>query len=289
MTVLRKCKILATRLDSNEFAQWVEWELNGYPSSQPIPDYRRLIITYYASFLSVGWRVKKAAIPLHIVPEEHWESFKYIEFRDGIAKADSLARGRGLIAIERPELALVVNGKMYPEMECQNVWSEMSQIEFQQLLSAVRNRILDFSLKVEAENPDAGEAPVNSRPVPMEKLQTLVHNTFYGSVGAVAQNSSHFSQIVDMVVSTQDLARFVAEFETHIDELRLDERQKQRAEAQITTLKAELAGDPDPLIVKQAGRTLRNITEGAIGSLLATAAQPAVWRWIHQMLSALSN
>ena len=28
-TVLRKCKILAARLGSDEFSRWVDWELNG--------------------------------------------------------------------------------------------------------------------------------------------------------------------------------------------------------------------------------------------------------------------
>jgi hypothetical protein len=43
------------------------------------------------------------------------------------------------------------------------------------------------------------------------------------------------------------------------------------------------------MVVRQAGRTLRNIIEGAIGSLAATAAQPAVWHWIQQALSTLSS
>ena len=43
----------------------------------------------------------------------------------------------------------------------------------------------------------------------------------------------------------------------------------------------------DPIIIKQAGRTLRNITEGAIGSLVATAVQPAVWHSISQAMAML--
>ena len=70
-----------------------------------------------------------------------------------------------------------------------------------------------------------------------------------------------------------------------LDELELDDRQKQRAKAQIAILTTECSGELDRAIVYQAGHTLRNITEGAIGSLLATAAQPTVWIWIHQMLS----
>ena len=141
-------------------------------------------------------------------------------------------------------------------------------------------------LKIEAENPDAGEAPPNSEPVPMEKLQPLVHNVFYGSVGSLAQNSEHFSQTVSMGIQPQDLTRLVTDLTKHLDELNLDVRQKQRAEVQIAALKAEIAGSPDSALVGQAGRTLRNITEGAIGSLLATATQPAVWQWIHQTLAS---
>ena len=52
-----------------------------------------------------------------------------------------------------------------------------------------------------------------------------------------------------------------------------------RASAQIAIIEAQATDDePDPVIIKQAGSTLRNITEGAIGSLVATAVQPAVWR-----------
>jgi hypothetical protein len=41
------------------------------------------------------------------------------------------------------------------------------------------------------------------------------------------------------------------------------------------------------MIVEQAGRTLRNITEGAIESLLATAAQPTVWARVSQVTQRL--
>jgi hypothetical protein len=177
---------------------------------------------------------------------------------------------------------------MYPEMQCHSVWGEIGRTEFEQIVSAVKNRILDFALKIEAENPEAGEAPINSHPVPMEKLQPIVHNVFYAPVGSIAQNSEAFSQTASITVQSHDLLKLITELTTHLDELNLEGRQKLRAEAQIATLKAELAGhDPDPAIVTQAGRTLRNITEGAIGSLLATAVQPTVWSWIHQMMAKL--
>jgi hypothetical protein len=78
-------------------------------------------------------------------------------------------------------------------------------------------------------------------------------------------------------IQPHDLTRLVTELTEHLDELNLDGRERQRAEVQIAALKVELAGDPDPAMLRQTGRSLRSITEGAIGSLLATAAtNPAV-------------
>jgi hypothetical protein len=174
---------------------------------------------------------------------------------------------------------------MYPEMDCQAVWAEISVVEFEQLVSAVKSRVLDFALKIETENPNAGEAQPNSQPVPTERLLSLVQNLFYAPVGNIAQNSTNLSQTANIGIQTEDLARLVTEFGNRLGELDLDRPQKQRAEAQIATLKAQLTDEPDPVIVRQAGRTLRNITEGAIGSLLAAAAQPSVWQWVQQTMA----
>ena len=286
-TVLRKCKILAARLGSIEFANWVDWELDGYPSSQEIPAYRRLTTIYYAAFMDVAWRVPKQAVPLQIIPEEFRESYTYIPFTDGIAKATTFTRNGTGAVIQKPDLIWSVQGKMYPRMQCHQVWAEISGIEFEQLISAVKNKILDFSLKIEAENPDAGEAPPNSQPVPVERLQTILHNTFNGPVGNIAQNSEQFSQTATFKISNEDIQKLVAHFDEHLSELDLDQQRTQLAKAQLATLKAQLTVDPDPTILRQAGRSLRKVTEGAIGSLLATSVQdPTLWRGIQSLLDA---
>jgi hypothetical protein len=279
--ILRKCKILAARLGSDKFAKWLEWELGGYPESQPVPPYRRLSITYFASFMNVAWRHPRAPVPLQVIPEQHRKSFQEMEFREGVAKAIPLAEHGAII--QRPELVFALQGKMYPDMDCHGVWGQISGIEFAHLISSIKNRVLDFSLKIEAENPDAGEAPPNTQPVPNDKLQPLVNN-FFGTVGNIAQQSHEVSQVAN--IHPEDIATLVTEFTSHINELSLDLRQKQKAEAQIATLKAQQLTDlPNPAIVQQAGRTLRNVTEGAIASLLATAAQPTIWHTIQRLLA----
>src|ERR1041385_3732451 len=167
--VLRKCKILAARLGSAEFAKWVDWELNGYPASQTVPDYRLIGTRCYASFSNFAWNVGKAAVPIQFIPEQHRSSFTEVEFRDGIVKAVSFSQNGHSITINRPEAIWLLHGKMYPDLGCHGVWLEISATDFKQLVSAVENRILDFVIEIERENPAAGEAEINSNPVPREK------------------------------------------------------------------------------------------------------------------------
>jgi len=118
----------------------------------------------------------------------------------------------------------------------------------------------------------------------------IVYNTMHVgtmSNSPVQQGGVHSAQNQTVTYNPQDLAdltRLVAELTQHLGELQIDARQQLKAEAQIATLKAQLMDEPDAAIVTQAGRTLRNVIEGAIGSLLATAAQPTVWTWVHGVM-----
>jgi hypothetical protein len=113
-----------------------------------------------------------------------------------------------------------------------------------------------------------------------------VQQVFNAPVSNVAQNSRDFAQSVNVGVSTAELKTLVEELVKHLDELHLKPADKKTAEVQIATMTAQLVDEPDPVVIKQVGRTLRNITEGAIGSLIATGAtQPAVWNLIQAILS----
>jgi hypothetical protein len=84
-----------------------------------------------------------------------------------------------------------------------------------------------------------------------------------------------------------DLVRLVREFASHLHELQLDEAAIRKANAQLATIQAQLSDEPNPSIVQQAGRTLRNVTEGAIASLISNAVQPTVWSWVDQITTRL--
>lgn len=131
--VLRKCKILAARLGSDELTRWVDFELDGFPESQPIPEYRRLRINCYASFMNHAWRVNQQIVPVIAVPEKFRGAlYKPVEFRDGLTVAMTFVDKGAMI--EDPHLSMLIqsHGVMFRTLQCVKAWKEISGTEFQQ-------------------------------------------------------------------------------------------------------------------------------------------------------------
>lgn len=154
-----------------------------------------------------------------------------------------------------------------------------------------------YTARINGAGVDAIEGARRRPDQPSANFPSVSYNIVYNTVhvgtinnSPVQQGGVQSTQNQNVTYSAQDIAeltRFVKEVASHMGELQLDAALKRKAEAQLATLQAQLADEPDPVIVKQAGRTLRNILEGAAGSLLATAAQPTVWAWIHQAMQKL--
>ena len=54
------------------------------------------------------------------------------------------------------------------------------------LIDQVRNRILTFSLEIEQQNPDAGEAPPGAPPIPETTVSNIFHNTIIGDHAVIS-------------------------------------------------------------------------------------------------------
>ena len=94
------------------------------------------------------------------------------------------------------------------------------------------------------------------------------------------------TQTISYQTSRDDLERFIAHFRTHGDELGLHDRARKQAEAQVATIEAQLTQDePNPIIVREAGKSLRTIVEGAVGGAVGTAlSNPGLWLQLASML-----
>jgi hypothetical protein len=157
-----------------------------------------------------------------------------------------------------------------------------------------KNLITRFTIptvaRINAQGVDAIEAAKSQPDKTTSIFPSVTYNTInvhhmvsstiqQGGAGATMTTTSY------SVEAVENLGKLVTVFESRLGELNLDEAKERAARTQVATIKVQLADEPDPVIVNQAGRTLRNITEGAIGSLVATAAQPGIWHWVQGVMA----
>lgn len=197
-TLLRKCKILAARLGSSEFKEWVERELDGYRDTKDLPLYRIIRVNSKGHFSGpFGSSLKNADIPLSCFPEEMHEFLGHSYLKESVASLQSLIDScNSGVAQEawNSSFVALVGMRIYEGMNCMEAWKVIPITSIVSAVNTVRNKILDFALEIESEAPDAGEAPVNSRPMAEEKVHQIYNITINGTGHNVATGSSDFSQ-----------------------------------------------------------------------------------------------
>lgn len=183
-TLLRKCKLLAARLGSQQLEEWVLWESNGYPDDVPVPEYRVWPLEVRGHFAGpFGSGIRNAKIPMVCIPERARKHYQKYECRQSIASIETMltkAQG-GTLRVSAGDLAMVLGTKVYEHQNCVEAWAEFGTNQLIEIVNTVRNRILDFSLAVWKEEPTAGE--LNSAATPRleaKKVTQIFNTTVYG-------------------------------------------------------------------------------------------------------------
>ena len=74
-------------------------------------------------------------------------------------------------------------------------------------IDTIRTRVLNFVLDIEAEAPEAGEAPLNSNPLPQDLVQQIFNTNIYGDVQNLANASPGAQQHATYNAQNSDLFR----------------------------------------------------------------------------------
>jgi len=207
-SVLRKCLILAARLNNAPLRAWVEQELNGYPDLEELPDYRQGgSVEVRGNFSGAfGSGLQSAPIPPANVSEEFHENLFSMQFTSGVAEYESLlASGEQMFQVPWPaNVVAALAGQFYENMNCLSAWRVVSRASIEHVLDAVRNRALALALEIEKEAPDAGEGLSGDEPIAQDRVNQIFNTTIQGPVGAFAAGSRDFTQEVRQAVTPGD-------------------------------------------------------------------------------------
>ncbi|MBU4277584.1 MAG: hypothetical protein KKC30_12650 [Proteobacteria bacterium] len=183
-TLLRKCKVLASRLGSKPLEDWLIWESNGYPNHVNVPEYRMWPLAIKGHFSGpLGSGLRNVTVPMRFIPKEVRPSYQSYKCRQSISLVEKALQKTDDKSLRVPtgDLVVALGTNVYNGMNCLQVWAEFSPSHFVELLNSVRNRILDFALAVWKENPKAGD--VDGKPtsiIESSKVTQIFNFTIHG-------------------------------------------------------------------------------------------------------------
>lgn len=203
-TLLRLCKVFGAQADSAELVAWVGHELSGYPTAVGLPDYRVLRVTSKGHFSGpFGSGLRNADIPIYCLPKEFQDTYRQAVVTESVGSLQSTVERTAkdaTLQMPWPTEAVALFGQnMYENMHCIGAWKVISVSSLRGILDAVKTRVLDFTLALQKLHPELMASQNNGAQLasPQELSQTF-NTTIYGSVGAIANASSHVTQNVSV-------------------------------------------------------------------------------------------
>jgi hypothetical protein len=206
--ILRKCKILAARLDHKAFKDWVDQELKGYQSIDNCPEYRVFRnVESVGDFIGLfGSRIKNGPIPSLCLPEDFRENLTTLCFLQSISNIESLIDNASSTILRLPwsaNLIMLIQPEVYENMVCVTAWRMVGVNAVVGIIDTIKTRILEFVLEIERIAPNAGEVKLGQNAVP-EKVVNQIFNECILQVNNEFQlnhNSKNITSLKGVTVS----------------------------------------------------------------------------------------
>lgn len=210
--LLRKVKILASRLDQRTLTVWASNELDGYPDPKYVPIYRgpqqAEVIGLYRLPFTTG--IAELPIPPMAFPVDQRDSwaFKLVYFQP-IAELEELAKADGPLRVSWPANFVAYTNSLIrqgtPGLPVNallvSAYRPASPQQVQGVVDAVRSRLLDLALGLERLNPHTGEQGADQPSA--AAIQPVINNIYGGNIN-LAQSSSNFTQSMTVTIPPRD-------------------------------------------------------------------------------------
>ena len=267
---MRKAKLVAVKLDLKDFLGWIENELNGYKmkSQEELPSYRIVGGEVKA------WNPFRGWVPLLF--EDHQEANLFSKRGVGspIAELEGIDKSnvRGNLFIDfSPEVKQAIIEAIEYETDIKFMVARNS---IAGILDAVRNIILDRSLKLEKEGIlgkglsfSQEEREKAHEPRNIYKIGHI--EKFAGIIGDLSKDVNvNISQI--NLESREELSNLVEQIKKYYPQIDLGNEAQGAIEKNLIELDAELKSEKaKPSRLKSLLLSIKNILEGAAGNVIA--------------------
>lgn len=184
--LLRHCLIIARKLKQNDFADWINYELNGYLDVEEIPNYRRIPVSVKFLNPKYGW------CPYVITDEEFNKELSKLPIRNPISEIEFLASSdTKTIHVGVPSS---IKNTLLSSIEFDSdIIFQGNKNSMIGILDAVKNEMLNWILTLE-ENGIIDENSIfnNDQIQKAGGITSPIINKFYGD-----KNKIDLSQIIN--------------------------------------------------------------------------------------------
>ena len=192
---LRKARVLAHELQSQELRDWVSNELGGYSVEAAVPSYRQFRLPVFGTFHGpFRERIPEQAIPIYDydLPEGAKDFLDSLTVVEGIAALDALIES-DVEVHRRPlpvqlTLALQSVVRMTGGMVLHEMYHQIPRYIFAGILDSVKSRLLDFILDLQEKEVTAER--LNNGDADRETVRDAVTINIYGDRNVVATGAS---------------------------------------------------------------------------------------------------
>lgn len=198
--VLRKCAVLGAQLKNNDLRDWALQELKGYDNEDDVPEYRRVASPLMGNFAGrFGSGYTNIGVPAVNLPEELKERARSAVFTQGVAGLEALLEDG-----EKGSLTFPWPGDWITWIQSKTTWNDgmilyaawqvVGKANIAEMIDAIRNRVLEFCLRLEKEIPElmSDDDDDSALPTGAEAAASQVFNqviVFGSHVGNIANAS----------------------------------------------------------------------------------------------------
>ena len=208
--LLRRLEVLAVRANISELENWVDHEINGWPTSKDIPEYRgpfdAIVLAHISGPMGAGY--ENYPLPPEAFGAKAAEGalFKLV-FRQSMTELESLIAGGEQMWQERwpADTVLLANQLIqaggFPKINRTFVINQAYKVipipAIVGVVDAVRSRVMKLALDLEKLSP-ADPTPLNQQE--HRQAVQIINTRIYGGTHNIAIASSHFDQYLNLVV-----------------------------------------------------------------------------------------
>ena len=262
--ILRKAYIPAVKLNLLNLKEWLDKETQGYEFNDELPQYRKIQGCCKALNPFYGWSIvnfhsKQAEQELSIVPygktvfeiEDMLDKTSYTEFQVQLT-TDLIAK--------------------YGITGCNSLVSVFPRRKLANIINGAKSFLMAYIAKLD----DVGIIGKDSEFTMEEKnkAQTVVHQTINVSGGNFMNQVATINskQIQNNSLDIKQVKELYELILNNINKIGLDEGRISLLEKEMQTLKIELEKEThNPSLIQQSLQSIKNIIEGATGSIVGQA------------------